>query len=387
MNKNKIAYLGSQIFDGHRRYHDCALLIEDGIIRAIKSKHDIPKNYQQIVVSPGLICPGFVDLQVNGGGGILLNDSPTVETMQTICKAHLSFGTTSLLPTLITDGLDKTLAAINAAQESTNNEVSGFLGLHLEGPHLSQQRKGIHESSFIRTMERSDLQTLISAAKSLPSLLVTIAPENVTTEQIAELSKAGAIVSLGHTNADYTQSFAAVENGASCVTHLFNAMNPLTSREPGLVGAALQLGALSAGLIADGFHVDPTTIDIALRAKRGPGKIFLVTDAMSTIGSDISGLQLNNRWITRADGRLTSEDGTLAGADLDMISAVQFMINQVGVEVDEALRMASLYPAQVLKREHQIGQLVPGAQADFLHLDDKVSIIGVWQAGQKKQGA
>jgi len=382
----KTAYRGCQIFDGVDRHQDSALLVEDQRVSGIVAIGKIPPDFQQVSLAQGLISPGFVDLQVNGGGGVLLNDSPTAETMQTICEAHLPYGTTSLLPTLITDTTEQTGRAIDAAHAAISAGIGGVLGLHLEGPHLSLARKGTHDMSLIRKMEAADLSRLISAAKNLPSLVLTIAPENVTAAQISELSSAGAIISLGHTDVGYAAACAAVTNGASCVTHLFNAMSPLANREPGVVGAALELGALSAGIIADGYHVDAKTIEIALRAKQGPGKIFLVTDAMSTIGTDLNELRLNDRLIKRAGGRLTLEDGTLAGADLDMISAVRFMINKVGMPINEALRMASLYPAQLLNRENEIGQLKAGTQADFLYLDGDLNIGAVWRGGQQQIG-
>ncbi|MCP3687867.1 MAG: N-acetylglucosamine-6-phosphate deacetylase, partial [Gammaproteobacteria bacterium] len=256
-------------------------------------------------------------------------------------------------------------------------------GLHLEGPHLCLTRKGTHDAQFIRSMQQTDLDDLVSAAATLPALMLTIATESVTFTQIAELNAAGAVICLGHTDASYADACAAVEHGVSGITHLFNAMSPLGNREPGVVGAALQSGALSAGIIADGHHVDAATIEIALRAKRGPGKLFLVTDAMSIIGTDLKELRLNDRLIKRQGGRLTLEDGTLAGADLDMISAVQFMVEKVGVAVDEALRMASLYPAQLLKMENQIGQLCNDARADFLHLSEALEVKAVWRGGEQ----
>jgi N-acetylglucosamine-6-phosphate deacetylase len=386
MSSIKKAYRGCQIFDGVDRRHDCALLIDGNQVFGIVADADIPPNYEQVTLAEGLICSGFVDLQVNGGGGVLLNDSPTAQTIRVICDAHLPFGTTSLLPTLISDSVEQTNAAIQAAQAALSESDSGLLGLHLEGPHLCLARKGTHAAEFIRPMEKADLDSLISAATALPSLLLTVAPESVTPEQMSELITAGAIISLGHSDASFADCSVAVTHGASCVTHLFNAMSQLANREPGLVGAALHLGALSAGLIADGYHVDATTIEIAMRAKQGPGKIFLVTDAMSTIGTDLQQLKLNNRVIKREGGRLTLEDGTLAGADLDMISAVRFMVEKIGISVDEALRMASLYPAQLLGREAEIGQLRAGSKADFLYLSEDLIINAVWRSGKQQSG-
>jgi N-acetylglucosamine-6-phosphate deacetylase len=383
MSVTKQAFFGCQIFDGIKRHADSALLIDADRVVDIVAENNIPEGYSKLSLAGGMICAGFVDLQVNGGGGVLLNDSPTAQSMRTICDAHLPFGTTSLLPTLISDSVSQTSAAMQAARDAIDMGMGGVLGLHLEGPHLSRARKGTHDAKLIRDMQSSDLASLVSAATDLPGLLLTVAPEAVSPEQMLELRTAGAIISLGHTQASYSQACAAVDHGASCVTHLFNAMSQLGNREPGVVGAALQLGGLSAGLIADGYHVDAATIEIALRAKKGPGKIFLVTDSMSTVGSDQQQLWLNNRLIKRDKGRLTLEDGTLAGADLDMISAVRFMVEKVGIAVDEALRMASLYPARLLNRANEIGQLITGGRADFVYLDDDLTINAVWRAGKQ----
>lgn len=383
MTSSVQAFLGCDIFDGHIRHSDAALLVESGKVLGIVPADDRPGDCNTVELDQtGLIAPGFVDLQVNGGGGVMLNDAPAAETMRTICDAHLAFGTTSLLPTLITDTRENTNLAIEAAKAAVAEGIGGVAGLHLEGPHLSLTRKGAHDPNLIRKMEQDDLDQLVEAAKTLPSLLVTLAPESISVDQIKSLAEASAIVSIGHSDAGYITTIDAAAHGATCVTHLFNAMSQLGNREPGIVGAALDCKELSAGLIADGIHVDLATIRIALRAKSGPGKLFLVTDAMSTIGTDLTEFRLNGRVIKRLDGRLTLEDGTLAGADLDMISAVRFMVNDIGLSTDEALRMASLYPAEVLERQSEIGQLGTGANADFVLLNQTMSINKVWRAGQ-----
>lgn len=316
----------------------------------------------------GVLCPGFVDLQVNGGDGVLLNDAPSVDTIARMSKAHRATGTAAILPTLITDRPDITRAAIEAAKQA------GSEGLHLEGPHLSVARKGAHKAALIRKMTVEDCGALCAAAQDLPALMVTVAPENVTPEQIAQLTKAGVIVSLGHTDCSYETARAAIAAGARCVTHLFNAMSPLTARAPGLVGAALE-GGVSAGLIADGIHVHPATIRAALNAKQGPGELFLVSDAMAVTGTDLTEFSLNGRRILRRDGRLTLEDGTLAGADLTMARALQVMVEQVGVSLEKALRMAISVPSSVIKRPDL--DRIQG-QRQMLHLspDFRVNWIG-----------
>jgi N-acetylglucosamine-6-phosphate deacetylase len=381
MSTPKLAYCGTDIFDGRQIVKNAALLTENGHVTGLVGVPDIPPDHRRIALEGGLIAPGFVDLQVNGGGGVMLNDTPCVGTIRRICDAHLAFGTTSLLPTLISDTKAKTKAALAAVQEAVRAQVPGVVGLHLEGPHLSQSRKGAHAADLIRPMQDSDLALLTSAAGHLPTLLTTIAPESVAEAQIAALSAAGIVVSIGHSDANYAQTISAANSGARCVTHLFNAMSQLGNRAPGVVGAALHSGALSAGLIADGIHVDPVTIATALRAKQGPGRIFLVTDAMATIGTDMREFHLNGRTIRRDGGCLTLTDGTLAGADLDMISAVRFMREKIGLSVEQALSMATYYPAEVIGRTAEIGQLAPGAKADFLLLDDVLNIRGVWRQG------
>ena len=319
-----LALAAKRIFDGEAWHEDAALLVRGDVVEAVVPHGDIPAA-TETVDAGDMLGPGFVDLQVNGGGGVMLNDHPTVGGIETICRAHASFGATALLPTLITDTPEITAKAVAAGIEAARSKIPGFAGLHLEGPHLSVARKGAHDAKLIRPMTDADLAALVAARKELPALLTTIAPESVTPEQVAVLAKAGIVVSLGHTETSYGAAREYAGAGASMATHLFNAMSQIGNREPGLVGAALDDGRLSAGLIADGIHVDPANVGIAVRAKRGPGRIVLVTDAMATIGTDMTSFTLNGRTIHRKDRRLTLADGTLAGADLDMISAVRFM--------------------------------------------------------------
>ena len=376
------ALTGTRVFDGDAWHDDAALVIRDGLVEAILPAAVLPAGIARIDTG-GLLTPGFIDLQVNGGGGVMLNDHPDVASIRTICAAHAPFGTTALLPTLITDTPEITAAAIAAGEQAARGGVPGFLGLHLEGPHLSLARKGAHDPKLIRPMTAADQTALIAARKHLPVLLTTVAPESVDPQQVAALAQAGIVVSLGHTDTGYATARAYAQAGASVVTHLFNAMSQIGNREPGLAGAALGTQSLSAGLIADGIHVDPATIGIAMRAKRGPGKIFLVTDAMATIGTEMTSFTLNGRTIHRRDGRLTLADGTLAGADLDMISAVRFMHRTIGLDLGEALRMASLYPAEAIGQAHRRGRFAKGTAADVVALSDALDVTGVWIGGRR----
>ncbi|MFT4128624.1 N-acetylglucosamine-6-phosphate deacetylase [Labrys sp. (in: a-proteobacteria)] len=371
------ALLAPRIFDGEAWHQDAAVIVDGEHIEAIVPRSAVPARMAVETIETGFIAPGFIDLQVNGGGGVMLNDSRDAETIATICAAHAQFGTTALLATLITDTPAITAEALEAGAEAERRKVPGFLGLHIEGPHLAVSRKGAHDPQLIRPMEETDLARLIAARGQVPVLLTTVATESVTPAQIRRLAEAGLVVSIGHSDAEYGDVVAAAEAGASMATHLFNAMSQIKNREPGLAGTAIALGGLSAGLVADGIHVDPITIDIALRAKKQPGRIFLVTDAMATIGTDMRQFTLNGRVIKRENGRLTLDDGTLAGADLDMISAVRFMHERIGLDLGEALRMASLYPAMAVGMDRHYGRLDRGSRSDMVVLTDDLAIASV----------
>ncbi len=374
----RFAITGAEIFDGSKRRAQHAVIIEGARVLDVVREGELPADLTVQRLEGGLLAPGFIDVQVNGGGGVLLNDAPTPDGVRTICDAHGRFGTTALLPTLITDAPAVTAQAVAAVKQSIAGHVPGCLGLHLEGPFLSPERHGAHDPHLIRSMTEADVDQILSMG--IETLLVTISPERIAPAIVRRLTQGGVIVSLGHSNATYDQILAAVDAGARGITHLYNAMSPLTHRAPGVVGAALDAGELWCGLIADGHHVHPAAIGIALRAKRQPGRIFLVTDAMSTVGSDQQVIELNGRTIRRKDGVLVLEDGTLAGSDLDMMSAVRFLVRQVGVELGEALRMAATYPAEFLRRT-DLGRFAPGARADLVLIDSDLKAKAVWRGG------
>jgi N-acetylglucosamine-6-phosphate deacetylase len=377
----RAAYIGADVFDGTDLHHGRALIVQDGVVAGVCLPEDLPDATPSVALSGGIIAPGFVDLQVNGGGGLMFNDVPDVSCLKTMAQAHASLGATSILPTLITDQPAITRAAVSAVETAVRAGMAGIVGLHLEGPHLSQSRNGAHDPGLIRRMTDDDLTFLCDAAQRLPVLKITLAPENVTPEQMHTLVGAGAVLSLGHTDASFDTCRESAAAGASCVTHLFNAMRQLGNREPGVVGAALRLGSLSAGIIGDLIHVHPETILLALAAKQGPGQIFLVSDAMAAAGSDISSFTLNGRVISRRNGRLTLEDGTLAGADLDLATALGNLIG-LGVPLTQVLAMATSVPAGIIRRSPALGHLRPGDAADFVHLDPSFHLSGVWRAGE-----
>ncbi|SNS90357.1 N-acetylglucosamine-6-phosphate deacetylase [Tropicimonas sediminicola] len=381
MTSGPTAFVGAEIFDGVSMHAGCALLVERERVSAIVAEGEIPEGVPRHKLDGGTLAPGFVDLQVNGGGGVMFNDAQSVETLRCMAEAHARLGTATILPTLITDTAERTRAAIEAAVEAIAEGVPGIAGLHLEGPHLSLARKGAHDPSLIRPMEDADLALLCDAAGRLPALMTTVAPESVRNDQISALAAAGAIVSLGHTDSSYETCRASVRAGARCVTHLYNAQSQMGHREPGVVGAALTEGALSAGLIADFVHVHPAAIRVALAAKQGPGRIFLVTDAMAPAGTDLDGFILNGRRIERQDGRLTLADGTLAGADLDLATAIRNLTGTLGLTRAEALAMATSVPAAVAGLSARHGHLAAGRVADMVHLDRACHLAGVWMGG------
>lgn len=372
----RIAYTAAQVFDGETFAAGVAVVVEGGLVQEVVTANSLGSAVAVYDLGDVILSPGFVDCQVNGGGGVMLNDDPSLQAIETIIAAHGRFGTTSLLPTLITDTPDVTRRAVEAAIAAERAATPGFAGLHLEGPHLSVKRHGAHDTALIRPMEADDLKMLLKAKSDLRTLVVTVAPESVSPGQIAELSKAGVIVSLGHSDCSYDTAMRCFDAGATMVTHLFNAMSQLGNREPGLVGAALANGVVSAGLIVDGFHVHPVGMQAALKAKTGPRSIFLVTDSMSTVGSDIRSFTLNGREIIRSGGRLTLADGTLAGADIDMLACVRNAREMLELPLETALAMATSAPADALLRP-DIGRIRAGAVAALIALTPDLLAVSI----------
>lgn len=356
-NSQYITVVGGWIFDGKQLHSNKAARFEEGVFITLVDEDEVSDDENIVELNNDLLSPGLVDLQVNGGDGILFNDDPSLDTLDRIAAAHYQLGTHTLLPTLITDSVDKTNAAIAAACDAIEQDIPGIAGLHLEGPHISLAKHGAHDAAYIRTMTEDDLQQLLAAKTHLPVLKITLAPENVSLEQVETLTDAGILVALGHTDADYATCMEFVKAGAQCVTHLFNAMSQLNSRNPGLVGAALHSEELYAGIIADGIHVHPANLALAFRTKQGMDTLYLVSDAMAVAGSEEQEFMLNGRRVLREDGRLTLEDGTLAGADLDLISAIKTLTNDIGIPMETALRAATSVPASLIDIDVD---LVPG---------------------------
>ncbi|UUP16996.1 N-acetylglucosamine-6-phosphate deacetylase [Nitratireductor thuwali] len=376
---------GARIFDGERTLAGHALVVEEGRIRAIVPEAEAAGRADVRLLDGGLLAPGFIDVQVNGGGGRMLNNDPTAETMGVIARGHRAYGTTALLPTLITDTREVTVQAIAAACEAARSEP-GVIGLHLEGPHLAPARRGAHLPELMRPLGDDDVDAICDAAGKMPVLHITLACEQASPARVRRLTEAGVIVSLGHTDCTSETAIGLFQAGARGVTHLFNAMSGLSHRAPGLVGAALDHGPAWGGIIADGHHVDPIALRIALRAKRGPGRLFHVTDAMALVGSEAHSFQINRRAVRREAGavcsRLVLDDGTLAGSDLDMASAVRFGVEVLELPLEESLRMASAYPADYLGIGRDHGYLKSGSRADIVWLDDHIRVRQSWVGGE-----
>lgn len=373
------AVLTDRIFDGRQWHQGAAVLIENGRIRGLAARAEIPAGLPRRTLPTGtILAPGFIDLQVNGGGGVLLNDEPTPEAMRTIARAHRRFGTTGCLPTLITDARNITQRAIAAGRGSAGRD--GVLGVHLEGPFISPARPGVHRPDRIAHATLDDLDWLADLSGAGASL-ITLAPECVPPGFVRGLAAAGIRVSVGHSEASAEVVMRAVAEGLGGVTHLFNAMPPMAGRAPGIVGAGLAESQLTAGLIVDGIHVDPISVRAAFAAKGADG-IALVTDAMPTVGAGTDRFELMGRTISLTNGRLTAEDGTLAGAHLDMASAVRNAVGMAEVSLEDALRAASLTPACFLGVEHERGSIRAGAYADFVALAPDLSVTATWVAGE-----
>ncbi|WP_226666007.1 N-acetylglucosamine-6-phosphate deacetylase [Microbulbifer aggregans] len=366
-------YIAEKLFDGEQLHQDVSLVVEDGKVVALGKEAGA-----DAIRLRGLLAPGLIDIQVNGGGGALFNNDPTVNALCKMSTAHARFGTTGFMPTLITDEVAVMQKAADAVSAAIREGVPGVIGVHFEGPHLSKPKKGTHEEKFIRPLSEEELA--IYARDDLGLKMVTLAPENVAAADIEKLVSLGVKVCLGHSNANGETAAAAVAAGATGFTHLYNAMSPLHSRDPGMVGTALISDDCWCGLIADGHHVSAEAMTLALKAKPR-GKVVLVTDAMSLVGSEEKSFPLFDRIVTREGDKLTSTTGELAGSHLDMIGAVRNIRDWCGVDLSEALRMAALYPAQFLGAEG--GRIAEGVQADLILIDDELQVQKTWIAGQE----
>ncbi|WP_293751768.1 N-acetylglucosamine-6-phosphate deacetylase [uncultured Paraglaciecola sp.] len=372
-------FFAENLFDGITIRQNQMITVENGTIHSIKSAQ-FPDNATQLL---GLVVPGFVDVQVNGGGGVLFNNQPNVDALFTMSRAHQNYGSTAILPTLITDDLETMQLAADAVASAIAQNVKGIIGIHFEGPHLSQPKKGIHPTQHIRSISHEEMA--LFKRTDIGLVCVTLAPENVSVELIKELVQANVKVCLGHSNASSEQTLAALQAGAQGFTHLFNAMSPLQSREAGMVGAALLDSTSYCGLIVDHEHVDKTSCQLAIKCKT-PDRIMLVTDAMSHVGSDQIELQFAGMQINRQGNKLTIEGGRLAGSALDMASAIRHSVQDLHCSIQDAIKMASSTPSTFLGLQQQKGYLAPGFDADWVVLTEQYYVNATYIAGEQVFG-
>lgn len=363
---------------------DVALLVDGARIAAVVAHAEVPAGAERIDLGGDMLVPGFIDTQVNGGGDVLFNDAPTVETIRRIGAAHARFGTTGFLPTLISDDLAVIREGIAAVEAAIEQGVPGVLGIHIEGPFINVARKGIHAADKIRRIDEEGFRALTSLKRG--RTLVTLAPELVGEETVRRLVGAGVVVAAGHTAASHAEVTAAIDAGLTGFTHLFNAMSQLGNREPGAVGAALIADGVWCSLIVDGLHVSPVTLKLALRCKP-LDRFLLVSDAMPTTGGTHDTFLLNGRRIHARDGRLVDEDGTLAGADLDMLTAVRNACLLLDVPPERAFGMATINPAAFLSLDHLFGSIAAEKSASFLTITPDFEMTGCWIGGVKQGSA
>jgi N-acetylglucosamine-6-phosphate deacetylase len=375
----RTALVNGRILTGERIASGQTVLMSAGRIEGVVPSDDPRCREADLVDLQGqILLPGFIDVQVNGGGGVLFNDDPSLASISAIGAAHRRFGTTGFLPTLISDDLDTIGQAIAAVQASLDAHLPGALGIHIEGPFLNWARRGVHDPKHLRRLDNAVVSLLCGLRGG--RTVLTLAPEMTTTDMIAQLSASGILISAGHSDANFAQTSAAIAHGVRGFTHLFNAMAPLAPREPGIVGAALYDTSTWCGIIVDGHHVDPVMLKLALRCKRHD-RFMLVTDAMPAVGSSEPTFVLQGRTIHVKDGVCRDENGTLAGTGLDMASAVRNAVSLLGLELAEAARMASEYPAAFLGLDAELGRIAAGYRANLVLVDDGVQVRRTWIEG------
>ena len=380
----KQALIGAQLFSGKEFFDNRALLIDGENIIDIINEHDVPKNFEIQKLNGGILSPGFIDLQVNGGGGKLFNNSPDKESLNTIIEAHQHFGTTSIMPTVISDSLNVLKKCTTTISEEIENNKS-LLGVHIEGPFFNVKYRGVHQKQYINTIN-SDYLNLFESLKDFPVML-TLAPECISNKQLKHLKSLGFKILAGHTDASYDQLEEAIKYGLDGFTHLFNAMGQISAREPGVVGSALTFDNAAVSIIVDLHHVHPSLIQMAYKQKP-QGKLFFVSDSMATIHHGEPSFELYDEIVSESKGRIINSEGKLAGSSITQIDAIKNAYQSCNIPLDEALAMASRYPAEYLGVANYLGSLKSGYRADLTHFDLDFQVQNVWVAGkQLKQEA
>ena len=375
----KQAITGSKLFNGIDFIEHKALLIEDQHIAGIVNKDAIPTDFQVKKLDGGILSPGFIDLQVNGGGGKLFNNSQDKESLNTIISAHQYFGTTSIMPTVISDSLNILQKCTDTISNEINNNHS-LLGIHIEGPFFNVKYRGVHQKQYINTINASYLN-LFETLDKFPVML-TLAPECISIKQLKHLKSLGFKILAGHTDANYDQLEEAVKYGLDGFTHLFNAMGQISAREPGVVGSAFDFDETSASIIVDLHHVHPSLINLSFKQKP-KGKLFFVSDSMATINHGEPSFELYDEVVSESNGRIINSEGKLAGSSITQIDAIKNAYQKCSISLESAISMATLYPAEYLGVSNYIGQLKKGYRADLAHFDSNFHVQNVWLAGKQ----
>ena len=375
----KQAITGSKLFNGKKFIEHKALLIDDQHIAGIVNEDAIPTDFQVKKLEGGILSPGFIDLQVNGGGGKLFNNSPDKESLNTIISAHQYFGTTSIMPTVISDSLN----ILQKCTDTISNEIDNnhsLLGIHIEGPFFNVKYRGVHQKQYINTINASYLN-LFETLDKFPVML-TLAPECISIKQLKHLKSLGFKILAGHTDANYDQLEEAVKYGLDGFTHLFNAMGQISAREPGVVGSAFDFDETSASIIVDLHHVHPSLINLSFKQKP-KGKLFFVSDSMATINHGEPSFELYDEVVSESNGRIINSEGKLAGSSITQIDAIKNAYQKCSIPLESAISMATLYPAEYLGVSDYIGQLKKGYRADLAHFDSNFHVQNVWLAGKQ----
>ena len=375
----KKAITGSKLFNGKKFIEHKALLIDDQHIAGIVNEDAIPTDFQVKKLEGGILSPGFIDLQVNGGGGKLFNNSPDKESLNTIISAHQYFGTTSIMPTVISDSLN----ILQKCTDTISNEIDNnhsLLGIHIEGPFFNVKYRGVHQKQYINTINASYLN-LFETLDKFPVML-TLAPECISIKQLKHLKSLGFKILAGHTDANYDQLEEAIKYGLDGFTHLFNAMGQISAREPGVVGSAFDFDETSASIIVDLHHVHPSLINLSFKQKP-KGKLFFVSDSMATINHGEPSFELYDEVVSESNGRIINSEGKLAGSSITQIDAIKNAYQKCSIPLESAISMATLYPAEYLGVSDYIGQLKKGYRADLAHFDSNFHVQNVWLAGKQ----
>ena len=375
----KQALIGAQLFSGKEFFDNRALLIDGENIIDVINEHDIPNNFEIQKLNGGILSPGFIDLQVNGGGGKLFNNSPDKQSLNTIIEAHQHFGTTSIMPTVISDSLNVLKRCTTTISEVIENNKS-LLGVHIEGPFFNVKYRGVHQKQYINTIN-SDYLNLFESLKDFPVML-TLAPECISTKQLKHLKSLGFKILAGHTDASYDQLEEAIKYGLDGFTHLFNAMGQISAREPGVVGSALTFDNAAASIIVDLHHVHPSLIQMAYKQKP-QGKLFFVSDSMATIHHGEPSFELYDEVVSESNGRIINSEGKLAGSSITQIDAIKNAYQSCNIPLNDAIAMVTRYPAEYLGVANYLGSLKSGYRADLTHFDLDFQVHNVWVAGKQ----